>query len=72
MKRIKWENIIFLIYLVYAVYSIYYHIAICGGNKLMLEVFTYSLIGLSIRMAVKYMRLHTKEIRKDLKLIFID
>jgi hypothetical protein len=57
LKRIKWENITFIIMLIISVISIIHHIKLNGLYfNLILEVFTYSMFSLFFRYIVKDIR----------------
>jgi len=57
LRRIKWENITFIIMLIISVISIIHHIKLNGLYfNLILEVFTYSMFSLFFRYIVKDIR----------------
>lgn len=69
MKRVKWENIIFVAMLVYGVVAIAHH----NFNELTLcEIPVYFTMAFITRYAVKYVRLNKKAFLEEIKNILID
>lgn len=73
MKRIKWENIVFLLSVCFSIQSMIYHIKLNGLYvELGLEVIIYAFMSLGIRYAVWYFRKNTKEVISYIKDLFVD
>lgn len=69
MKRIKWENIAFVLMLVYGAVAMLHH----TYNELsLLEIPTYLGQALLIRYAVKYVRLYPKAFIGEIQEFFKD
>ena len=73
MKRIKWENIIFILSVCFNVQSMIHHIKLNGLYvELGLEVIIYAFMSLGIRYVVSYVRKHPKQVLATFKECFID
>ena len=67
LKKIKFENIFFILMLIYGIVAIQHHIC----NKLIsLDIIVYFLQALLVRYSIKYVRLNPKEFAKEIKDLF--
>ena len=68
MKRVKWENIIFIIMVIYGIIAISKH----NFNELTLcETPIYFTMVFLVRYSVKYIRLNTKAFLEEIRNIFV-
>ena len=69
MKKIKWENVGFIITLLYGVIAILHH----TYNELtMLEIPVYLIQAIMVKYSIKYIRLNKKAFLNDFKDIFFE
>lgn len=73
MKKIKWENIIFILSICYSVQAMIHHISLNGITSYRaIEVIMYVFMCYGIRYVVWYFRKHTKEVINYIKDICVD
>lgn len=72
MKKIKWENIVFIIMLCYGIVSIYLHLSNKINPLSFTEVPYYLILAIMSKLSVKYIRKNMKQIKQDFKMLFIE